>query len=169
MQVGSICTRHTVTIDAERPLTEAAHLMRHQHVGTLVVTCSTGQGTGVFGIVTDRDLVIDVMARDPLETDIRVADLTHRELAVISESVELDDAISKMLESGVRRLLVTNSDDRLCGLRSIDDMIQTYAELMGGLSRVIRRGRESEQTDHQTVSIPHHPPRFPSSGTAAQS
>lgn len=114
MQVGSICTRHTVTIDAERLLTEAVHLMRYQYEETLVVTCSTGQGTEVFGIVTDRDLVIDAMARDPLETDIRVADLAHRELSMISESAGLDDAIAKMLESGVRCLVVSNSDDRLC-------------------------------------------------------
>ena len=168
MQVGSICTRHTVTIDAERPLTEAAHLMRHQHVGTLVVTCSTGQGTEVFGIVTDRDLVIDVMARDPLEMDIRVADLARRELAMIAESARLDEAIAKMLESGVRRLLVCNSDDQLCGVLSIDDLIQAFAEQIGGLSTVIRSGREREQADHETGSAPRHLPMFPSMGTAAQ-
>lgn len=168
MQVGSLCTRHIVTIDAERPLAEAARLMRDQHVGTLVVTCSTSRGTEVCGIVTDRDLVIDALARDPLEMDIHVADLARTELAMIAESAGLDDAIATMHESGVRRLLVSNSEDRLCGLLSIDDVIQAFAEQIGGLARVIRSGRERERGAIQSAPAPSHLPRFPAMGTWAQ-
>jgi predicted transcriptional regulator len=168
MQVGSICTRHIVTIDAQRPLTEAARRMRDQHVGTLVVTCSTSRGTEVCGIVTDRDLVIDALARDPLEMDIHVADLACTELAMIAESAELDDAIATMHESGVRRLLVSSNEDRLCGLLSIDDVIQAFAEQIGGLARVIRSGLERERGAIQATPAAPHLPRFPAMGTAAQ-
>lgn len=168
MQVGSLCTRTIVTIDAQCALTEAARLMRDQHVGTLVVTCSTGRGTEVCGIVTDRDLVIDVLARDPLEMDIHVADLARTELATIAENAELDDAIAAMHESGVRRLLVSDSEDRLCGLLSIDDVIQALAEQIGGLARIIRSGQERERHARQDLPIPSHLPRFPAMGTAAQ-
>lgn len=81
MHIGTICTRHIVSIDAQRTLTEAARLMREQHVGTLVVTCPTARGTEVCGIVTDRDLVIDALARNPMEMDIHVADLARTDLA----------------------------------------------------------------------------------------
>ncbi len=168
MQVGSLCTRTIVTIDAQRPLTEAARLMRDQHVGTLVVTCITGRGTEVCGIVTDRDLVVDVLARDPLEMDIHVADLARTELAMIAENAELGDAIAAMHESGVRRLLVSDREDRLCGLLSIDDVIQALAEQIGGLARVIRSGQERERKAHQDLPAPSHLPRFPAMGTAAQ-
>lgn len=168
MQVGSLCTRTIVTIDAQRPLTEAARLMREQHVGTLVVTCITGRGTEVCGIVTDRDLVVDVLARDPLEMDIHVADLARTELAMIAENAELDHAIAAMHESGVRRLLVSDSEDRLCGLLSIDDVIQALAEQVAGLARVIRSGQERERHALQDLPAPSHLPRFPVMGTAAQ-
>lgn len=52
-----------------------ARLMREQHVGTLVVTCPTTRGVEVCGIVTDRELVVDAVARHALETDMQVADL----------------------------------------------------------------------------------------------
>lgn len=167
MHIGTICTRHVVTIDAQRSLTEAASLMRAQHVGTLVVTCLTARGTEVCGIVTDRDLVVDALARDPLETDIHVADLARTDLTMISENADLDDAVTAMHENGVRRLLVSNSDDRLCGLLSIDDVIQAFADQIAGLAKIIRSGKEREIGEHQPARPATHMPRFPAVGTAA--
>lgn len=168
MQVGSLCTHHIVTIDAKRSLTEVARLMRDQHVGTLVVTCSTGRGIEVCGIVTDRDLVIDALARDPMEIDIHVADLARTEIAMIAESVELDDAIAAMDDRGVRRQLVSNSEQLLCGLLSIDDVIQAFAVPIGGLDKVIRSGRKHERGAIPDPSTASQLPRFPAMGTAAQ-
>lgn len=167
MQVGTICTRHVVTIDAQRSLTEAASLMREEHVGTLVVTCPTAKGTEVCGIVTDRDLVIDAMARANWETDIHVSDLAHTDLTTISERAELDEAVTAMHESGVRRLLVSDGEDRLCGLLSMDDVIQVLAEQLGGLAKIIRSGREREIGERQAAPPATTMPRFPSMGTAA--
>lgn len=167
MQVGSICTRHVVTIDAQGSLTKAARLMREQHVGTLVVTCPTAQGTEVCGIVTDRDLVIDALARDVVEPDIHVADLAHVDLTMIPDTAELADAVSAMIEHGVRRLLVSDSEDRLCGLLSIDDLIQVFAEQLGGLASIIRSGREREIGKHPAAPPATARPLFPSMGTAA--
>jgi len=167
MHVGTICTRRVVTIDAQRSLTEAARLMREQHVGTLVVTCPTARGTEVCGIVTDRDLVIDALARDPQETDIHVADLARTELTMISEDADLDDAVAAMQARGVRRLLVSSSEERLCGLLSIDDVIQAFAAQLGGLAKIIRSGREREADERHAAHPPATMPRFPAMGTAA--
>ena len=66
MQVSAICNRDIVTIDAQRSLMEAARMMRDHHVGMLVVTCTDAQGEQVCGLVTDRDLVIKLLAQDRL-------------------------------------------------------------------------------------------------------
>lgn len=170
MQVGTICTRRVVTIDAQRSITEAARLMREKHVGTLVVTCPTAKGAEVCGIVTDRDLVIDALAREPLETDVHVADLARTDLAMISENADLDDAVKAMQVNGVRRLLISDSNDRLCGLLSLDDVIEAFTEQIGGLSKIIRSGRDREIDEHpSSAPLAAKMPVFPSQGTAAWS
>lgn len=63
MNIGSICTRHAVTVDASSTLLEAARLMREHHVGALLVVTDVGDGEQVVGIDTDRDLVVEAMHR----------------------------------------------------------------------------------------------------------
>ena len=63
MNVESICTRDVVSLDGNEPLQRAALLMREHHVGAIVVTASRDDEVHVLGVVTDRDLVIEVLAR----------------------------------------------------------------------------------------------------------
>ncbi|MFO1265852.1 MAG: CBS domain-containing protein [Rubrivivax sp.] len=64
MTVASLCSREIVSVDHAEPLPLAARLMREHHVGTVVVTEERGDGGAhVVGIVTDRDLVIEGLAR----------------------------------------------------------------------------------------------------------
>lgn len=168
MQVGTICTRDVITIDAQSPLADAASLMRDKHVGSLVVTCLSARGVEVCGMVTDRDVVLDAIAREAPVGALRIGDLASTELTLISESADLDEAITVMQVSGVRRLLVSNSDDQLCGLLSIDDVMQAFAQQMGGLAKIMTSGREREVGEHPAT--PWQPGvRFPPVGTAAWS
>ena len=121
MQVSTICRRDIVTIDAQRTLIEAARMMRDHHVGMLVVTCADAQGEQVCGLVTDRDLVIDALARTPLELDAEVGDLAHVDLTLIAENASLDQAASSnvmsqslriSVSSGVRGPMASGSEPR---------------------------------------------------------
>lgn len=154
MLVSSICRRDIVTIDAQRTLIEAARMMRDHHVGTLVVTCVDAQGEQVCGIVTDRDLVIDALARTPLELDAEVGDLAHVDLTLIAENASLDQAVTAMQNSGVRRLLVTDSADRLSGIISLDDVMEAFARQVGGLARIIHNGMDRELEAHPPKGEP---------------
>ena len=144
MQVSTICRRDIVTIDAQRTLIEAARMMRDHHVGMLVVTCTDARGEQVCGIVTDRDLVVDALARMPLELDMEVGDLAHVDLTLIAETASLDQAVVAMQDSGVRRLLVTDGENHLSGIVSLDDVIEACAEQVGGLATIIRNGMDRE-------------------------
>jgi predicted transcriptional regulator len=161
MQVSNICRRDIVTIDAQRTLVEAARMMRDHHVGTLVVTCVDGKGEQVCGIVTDRDLVVDALARTPLELDAEVGDLAHVDLTLIAENASLDQAVTAMQDSGVRRLLVTDSADRLSGIISLDDVIEAWADQVGGLARIIRNGMDRELAAHPPRDEPGEAPSLP--------
>lgn len=167
MKIEAICTRPVVTIDGQRSIADAARLMREQHVGTLVVTCTTARGVEVSGIVTDRDLVVDAVARHALETDMQVADLASTDLSTIPEGADLDEAVAMMRGRGVRRLLVSDGEGRLCGLVSINDVIQAFADQIGGLASIIRAGREREIGERSTTTPAAFVPHFPAVGTAA--
>jgi len=161
MQVSAICNHDIVTIDAQCTLIEAARMMRDHHVGTLVVTCADAKGAQVCGIVTEHDLVVDALARSPLELDAEVGDLAHVDLTLIAENASLDQAVTAMRDSGVRRLLVTDSEDRLSGIISLDDVIEACSRQVGGLAGIMRSGMDRERAMHTPKGEPVEAPSLP--------
>jgi CBS domain-containing protein len=165
MNIGSICQRHLATIDSGNSLAQAATLMRERHVGALVVTTATPDGPRVDGIVTDRDLVVGALAGGLDTSQVGIGELASERLVCINELDELADAVAAMQASGVRRLLVTDDEDLLIGIVSLDDLLAAYATEIDGLAKVIRSGiqRETAQTD----TAPAAPAlRVPAVGTA---
>ena len=139
MNLGSICKRHVVTIDAKAPLQEAARRMRDQHVGALVITRDTPEGRRVDGLLTDRDLAVEVLAGDTPGARLQqVGQFTERTLVTATESTGLPQAIDLMRAAGVRRLLVRDEQGRLAGIVAFDDLLQACAEQLSGLADVVR-------------------------------
>ena len=62
--VGEICNREVVVTTRDATVADAAKLMRDHHVGTLVVAAPSDAAQRPVGIVTDRDLVVEIMAMD---------------------------------------------------------------------------------------------------------
>lgn len=166
MQVASICTRAPVSVDETSSLSQAARLMRDHHVGSLVVTSRSPDGPRVFGIVTDRDLVIDALARDAAVDKLQVGDLAHTTVVLVSEDADLADAVAAMRESGVRRLLVKDADNRLTGVISLDDLIKAYADEFAGLAAISISGlRRESQDDSGRKAVGAAPLHVPAIGT----
>jgi CBS domain-containing protein len=167
MKIGSLCTRRVVTIDEDGTLGQAAMLMREHHVGALVVTARTAQGLRIGGLVTDRDLVIEVLARGLDPAAGRIGELASTDIASVCEDDDLTQAIAAMQRAGVRRLLVTDAEQRLSGIVSLDDLVHACASQFTGLADVIRAGLDREVDD--TNPTPPLPPtllRIPAVGTA---
>jgi predicted transcriptional regulator len=139
--------------------------MRDRHVGALVVTGTSAEGPRVVGVVTDRDLVIHVLAQGLDEAGFAVGDLANRRIASVAEADDVSLALDVMRECGVRRLLVTGADQQLVGIVSLDDLVAACATDMDRLARVVRSNLERESaTTTPTPSVP--PLRIPSMGTA---
>ena len=166
MNIGSICSRRIVTIDSKATLAQAAAQMRDRHVGALVVTAATPEGPRVAGVVTDRDLVIHVLAQGVEGGEFSIADLAHRRIASVSDKDDSSLALDVMREYGVRRLLVTGDEQQLVGIVSLDDLAAACASDMDRLARVIRSGldREAASTSQTTPPVPVL--RIPAMGTA---
>jgi len=168
MNIGSICTRRMIAVDSSSTLAQAAGLMREHHVGALIVTSQTAAGPCVTGIVTDRDLVIDVLARGLETAGIKIGDLASDKIASVPEEADMAGAMAVMQAHGVRRVLVTDADKRVTGIVSLDDLMDASAKELAGLAAVIRSGIEREVAETKGAPQPPKPMplRVPAVGTA---
>jgi len=144
MTIGKVCNREVVFIHAQASIPEAARLMREYHVGDLVVIKEkTGKRVPV-GIVTDRDIVLEVIAEGVSMDDVSVGDIMSDNLVTARESDGLLETVKVMRAKGIRRLPVVNDDNELVGILSVDDLIDLFSEQIVDLARLIAReqGRE---------------------------
>ncbi len=146
MTAGEYCNREVTITGPESTISEAAKLMWQHHVGTLVVVEGEGALNRPLGIVTDRDLVIEVLAQGVAVDSVTVNDVMSRDPVQVAEGETLLNTIELMQSRGVRRVLVVDEAGSLQGLMSADDAIELIAEAMGNLSRVVRRELSNEQS-----------------------
>lgn len=144
MNLGNICKHQVVTIDRHASLQQAAQRMREGHVGALVVTEDDDDGPHVTGIVTDRELAIELLARGSEGAGVQVGRLVGTRLVSVPEQSDLSEAVALMQAAGVRRLLVRNDKGHLVGMVSFDDVLQAAVAPLAGLVEVLRRGAARE-------------------------
>jgi len=144
MGLGEICNRVVVVTTRNTGVGEAARLMREHHVGSLVIVDETALGRKPVGIVTDRDLVIEVVAAGVAPAAVTVGEIMGPTLATARETDEPWDTIKRMRAKGVRRMPVVNGDGVLVGIVTVDDLVETIAEQLDGLVRVIGQEQARE-------------------------
>ena len=110
-------TENPKTIVGDAPVSEAARVMATEDVGSLPVV----EGDELVGIVTDRDLVVQVVARGKDPESVRVMDVYTKELVLASPEDPLDEALRRMASEQVRRLPVVD-DGRLVGILAQADV-----------------------------------------------
>jgi CBS domain-containing protein len=138
MNVGEICSRSVVVTERSAPVQQAAKLMRDHHIGALVVTEGSAAARRPVGIVTDRDMVVEVVAADVNYSTLTVGDIMSERPATVKETAGLFEAIAQMRAGGVRRLVVVDANERLVGIVAMDDLITVLAEELSALAQAIR-------------------------------
>ena len=146
MAVGEICNRDVVITEKSVSVAEAARLMRTHHVGDLVVVEERGGSKHPVGIVTDRDIVVEVVAAGVNPDALKVGDIMGPEVATVRESEGLFEALRYMRDKGVRRMPVVGSTGGLIGILTLDDMLGLLAEEMTELAKLVSRERQREAT-----------------------
>ena len=116
--VGDIMTRPPRTLDVTASVMDAATLMREGDFGDVVVL-EEGQ---LCGILTDRDIVVRVLATGADPSSVRVGDVCSRVLTTVSESDGISDAVRLIRAKAVRRLPVLDDDGKLVGIVSLGDL-----------------------------------------------
>lgn len=140
MNVGEVCKRNVVTVRPLDGLLSAARVMRTKHVGYLVVV-EPGKAEGSLtpvGVLTDRDMVVTVLAREVDPRSLTVGDVMTHNLVVARDDDRLGAALAEMRHIGVRRLPVVDARGALAGVLSLDDIIDSLANELRAVAGSIR-------------------------------
>jgi len=146
MYASEICTHDVVTCARGAGVRELAQLMRDRHVGDVVVVDRGEEGAVPVGIVTDRDIVVRVLAKG-LDIDAATAgDLMGEPLTTVSDSESVYDAIWHMRSHDIRRLPVVDARGVLLGVVTMDDIAAHLAAELADMVRVVpSQGRREQQ------------------------
>ena len=144
MLLKDLCTPDVVSSAPDRSALHAARLMRERHVGDVVVVEDTEAGESPIGLVTDRDIVVEVLGRelDPARVTLRQIMKTPAVIANTSEDAL--QAIERMKAHGVRRMPVVDGSSRLVGILCLDDLLKRLAADAASLAEVIAREQDRE-------------------------
>lgn len=146
--VGALCTRIVMIVRANTPLVEAAMCMRREHVGCVVVVEKKGAGEVPVGLLTDRDIVVSVVAVGIDPRVLQVADAMSRDVAIVREDDALGAALATMRRHGVRRVPVVSEEGWLVGLLTFDDLVAALTLQTQALTETLVAGRQREGEIH---------------------
>jgi CBS domain-containing protein len=138
MSVGRLCSRVIATASPSENMRTAAQRMADHEVGTLVVVGMGRPGQAV-GLLTDRDIALRCVAGrfDPAETTI--SELMSTPVHTVDEHTPVEEAVARMADLGVRRLVVTGEDNSAVGIFSLDDILELIIEQMGAVGRLLKQ------------------------------
>lgn len=148
MAVGSICTRRVITVDAGIDVAAAAQVMRENKIGYLIVTDRGSGNRAPAGVVTDRDIVVKVVAKDVDAHALTVGDVMSREPLVATEDDGISETLHRMRKLGVRRIPVVDARSQVAGVLSIDDVIDHLVSQLSDVAKAAHNEPLTRQRSH---------------------
>ena len=145
MSVGEFCTREVVVAERGADIVEVAQLMRTYHVGDVIIIEHHGNLPVPVGIVTDRDIVVELLAQQVDPDAATAGDVMSRDLLTVTEKEGLWETLQQMRSRGIHRVPVVNGEGGLVGILALDDVIELLAEQLALLARTAGRSRKREQ------------------------
>ena len=144
MAIGEICNREVVFARRSDSVKHAARLMREHHVGDLVIVEESDGRRLPCGILTDRDIVVGVVAKGLDPDTLAVAEVAGAELVLARESDGVAETIELMRAKGVRRVPIVDAGGSLVGIVTADDILDLLAEELTALARMVSREQRHE-------------------------
>ncbi|MCX7154382.1 MAG: CBS domain-containing protein [Proteobacteria bacterium] len=144
MKLFDLCSSELISVPRSATIIEAAILMREKHVGSIVVMGDSLPPRAV-GIITDRDIVIKVVAFAKQQAILSVEQVMSKELVVSPGTFGVFEAMELMRDRGVRRLLVLNEAGEPRGVVSFDDLLLMVSKEVGTMAETVANGLLHEE------------------------
>ena len=145
MSIGEFCTRRVVVAEKNTGIVALAQLMRKHHVGDVVVVEKQVDRMLPVGIITDRDIVVELIAAEVDLDSVTTGDVMSPKLVTAREKEGIWDTLQQMYSNGIRRLPVVNEEGGLEGILAVDDLIDLLAEELALLAKITDRGQALER------------------------
>ena len=146
MLVKELCTGDVVCCGPRSTVLEAARLMRHKHVGDVVIVDDPDWQRVPLGVVTDRDLVMEVLANGRDATTTTLADIARTPVVIARETEDAGAVAERMRTHGVRRIPVVDERGALVGIVTLDDLLKALLSEMHALVEAQGRAQRREQS-----------------------
>jgi CBS domain-containing protein len=145
MLLKEVCVLDVVCCARSTGIIEAARLMRKHHTGDLIVVDDPDEERIPAGIITDRDIVVEVLGNglDPMKT--AVSDVMSSKLVIAHEGEDTAVAVERMHQHGVRRVPVVNRQGSLIGVFTLDDALKLHAARASELVEIVAKEQTHER------------------------
>lgn len=144
MLLRELCTPDVVSCAPEESALHAAGLMRKHHVGDVVVVEHPETDRSPIGLVTDRDIVIEVLGKELDPAKVTLRQIMRTPIVIASVSEDIAQAVERMKFHGVRRIPVVDETSRLIGILCLDDLLKRLASDAAALAEVVSREQDRE-------------------------
>ena len=140
MNNGEFCNREVVVAEKDAGVVEISQLMRDYRVGDVVIVERREKRTVPVGIITDRDLVIRMLACEKNPEKLRAENIMSSDLKTVRTDGSLWESIEVMRTHRVRRVPVVDEHGRLEGILTADDLIDVISEEISSLAKTLMKG-----------------------------
>ena len=142
-QLTDFATSVVAVVEPETPALVVAQLMRKHHIGALVVV-DAQEKTRPVGIVTDRDLVLELMAEGLDPAVFTAGDIMSVDLVLAAPEMDPIEAVQLMKKHRLRRLVLADNKGRLVGIVTMEDILELLTREMADMSAGIVGARDRE-------------------------
>lgn len=134
MSIEEYSTKHVITALESQTVFDTTKQMRDKNVGSVVVLDSEKRP---IGMVTDRDIAVKIVAegKDPKSTLLKA--FMSQDMVVLSQEKGVFETTKIMSEKGFRRIPIVDSEGKLAGIVSSDDLIMVFGEEMVNIANAV--------------------------------
>lgn len=145
MLLKDLCTPDVVSCASDSTALHAARLMRQHHVGDVVVVEDIETDQSPIGVVTDRDIVIEVLGKELDAGRVTLRQIMRAPAVIAGLSEDLTRVMERMKSHGVRRIPVVDDSSKLIGILCLDDLLKRLAADAATIAGVIASEQDRER------------------------
>ena len=142
MTVSDLARQDVVTADPGTSISELAFAMANERVGSVVIV----EGEEPVGIVTDRDIALDVLGTGADPDEWTAKHVMTSDLVTVAPDDGVMDVVRRMAEASVRRVPVVEGS-RLVGILALDDLLVLLAGELSNLAGVVEAESPPPESD----------------------
>jgi CBS domain-containing protein len=142
-QLTDFATSAVAVVEPETSALVVAKIMRQHHVGALVVV-DAQEKTRPVGIVTDRDLVLELMAEGLDPAVFTAGDIMTVDLVIATPNMDAMEVVQLMKKHRLRRLIMTDKKGQLAGIITLEDVLELLTRELADLTAGLAGARDRE-------------------------